>query len=75
MKITDSTRYKSSIQQKRLFNMQIGLQIRKKLVKCYIWSIDSYGAKFGRFEEQVRNTLKVLKYGVGGCRRSVGANV
>jgi hypothetical protein len=29
----------------------------------------------GGFEEQVRNTLKVLKCGVGGCRKSLGASV
>jgi len=41
---------------KAVFNMQIALftsaldlQLRKKLVKCYIWSIALYGAETGTF--------------------------
>jgi len=35
---------KSSFQQKDCFHQQIGLKLRKKLGKCYIWSIALYGA-------------------------------
>jgi hypothetical protein len=49
-----------------LFTSKIDLDLRKKLVKCYIWSMSLNGAA-------IRNTWKVLKYGVGeGWRRSVG---
>jgi hypothetical protein len=30
---------------KTLFNNTLDLEWRKKLVKCYIWSIDLYGAE------------------------------
>jgi len=39
---------KNSIQQEESsFHQQIGLKFRKKLVKCYIWSIALYGAETG----------------------------
>jgi hypothetical protein len=48
------------------------LKLRKKLVKCYIWSIALCGAEPGSFG-QIRNTWKVLKCAAGeGRRRSVG---
>jgi hypothetical protein len=54
-----------------LFNSKIGLELRKKLVKCYIWSIVYLVLKLGRFR-QVRNTLNVLKCVAGeGWGRSV----
>jgi hypothetical protein len=43
----------------------LDLELRKKLVKCYIWSIALWAID--------RNTWKVLKCGAGeGWRRSVG---
>jgi hypothetical protein len=46
--------------------------LRKKLVKCYIWSISLYGAERGHFG-QIRNSWKVLKCVAGeGWRRSIG---
>jgi hypothetical protein len=30
-----------------LFDSKMGLELRKKLVKCYIWSIALYGAETG----------------------------
>jgi len=51
----------------------VHLNLRKKLIKCYIWSMALYGAETGRFGQQIRNTCKVLKCGAGeGWRRSVG---
>jgi hypothetical protein len=48
---------------KNLFTSKLDLNLRKKLVKCDIWSMALYGAA----------TWKVLKCGVGeGWRRSVG---
>jgi hypothetical protein len=43
--------------------------LRKKLVKCYIWSVDFYGAKFGYFGKYNRNIWKVLKCGAGEERK------
>ena len=37
---------KAAFNKKRtLFNSTLDLELRKKLVKCYIWSIASYGAE------------------------------
>jgi len=42
----------SNIQQEEgCFQEQIGL-LSKKLVMCYIWSIDFYGAEFRHFESR-----------------------
>ena len=69
---------------KTLYTSKLDFNLRKKLVKCYIWSMVLYGAetwalrfymvlKLGRFVQQIRNTWKVLKCGAGeGWRRSVG---
>jgi hypothetical protein len=34
---------------KTLFTSKLDLELRKKLVKCYIWSIASYVRKLGLF--------------------------
>ena len=58
---------------KTLFTSKLDLNLRKKLIKCYIWSMAFYGAETGRFGQQMRNTWKVLKCGAGeGWIRSVG---
>ena len=37
---------KGAVNKKRaLFTNTLGLELRKKLVKCYIWSMVSYGAE------------------------------
>jgi len=37
---------KAAFNKKRtLFTSTLGLELRKKLVKCYVWSIALYGAK------------------------------
>jgi hypothetical protein len=52
---------------RRLFcTSKLDLNLRKKLVKCYIWSIALYGAESWTL-------WKVLKCGAGeGWRRSAG---
>ena len=56
---------------KTLFTSKLYLTLRKKLVKCYIWSMALL--KLGRFGQQIRNTWKDLKCGAGeGWRRSIG---
>jgi hypothetical protein len=36
---------KAAFNKKALFSSKMGLNLRKKLVKCYIWSIAVYGAE------------------------------
>jgi hypothetical protein len=37
---------KAAFNKKRaLFTSKMGMELRKKLVKCYVWSIPSYGAE------------------------------
>ena len=49
------------------------LNLKKKLVKCYIWGIALYGAEVGHFVKQITNASKVLICGAGeGWRRKAG---
>jgi len=66
---------------KAAFNMEksfstrkLELNLRKKIVKCYIWNIGFVWCwNLGHFGKEIRNTWKVLKRGAGeGWRRSVG---
>jgi hypothetical protein len=51
---------------KTLFTSKLDLNLRKKLVKCYLWSVTLYGAETCSF-------WKVLKCDAGeGWRRSLG---
>jgi len=63
---------KAAFNKKRtLFTSTLDLELRKKLVKCYIWSIA--GAETWTLRAVIRNTWKVLKCGAGGgWKRSVG---
>jgi hypothetical protein len=65
---------KAAFNKKRaLFTSKMDLELRKKLVKCYIWIIALYGAETWTFGQQIRNTWKVLKCGAGErWRRLVG---
>jgi len=57
---------------KTLFTSKLDLNLRKKLIKCYIWSMALYGAETWTHGQQIRNTWKVSKCGAGGgWRRSV----
>jgi hypothetical protein len=48
------------------------LELRKKLVKCYIWSIALYGAETWTLLKVDQKNLENLKYGTGrGWIRSV----
>jgi hypothetical protein len=59
-----------------LFTSRLGLNLRKKLIKCYIWSVAFCGAEtwtFGKVDQKYQESLKC---GAGeGWRRSVGRNV
>ena len=50
---------------KIIFTSKLVLNLRKKLVKCYILSMALYGAETWWLRAQIRNTWKVLKCGVG----------
>jgi hypothetical protein len=57
---------------RRLFALANWTYLRKKVVKCYIWSRALCGAETGDSSEK-KNTREVLKCGAGeGWRRSVG---
>ena len=65
---------KAAFNKKRtLFTNTLDLELRKMLVKCYVWSIALYGAETWTLRAAIRNTWKVLKCGAGGgWKRSVG---
>ena len=50
---------------KTLFTSKLDLNLRKKLRKCYVWSMALYGAETWTIGQQIRNTWKVLKCGAG----------
>ena len=57
---------------KTLFTGTLDLNLRKNLVKCYIWSMALYGAETGTLRAVDKKQWKVLKCGVGeGWRRSL----
>jgi adenine specific DNA methylase Mod len=51
--------------QKTLFASKLDFNFRKKLVKCYMWSIVLYGAATWTLRRVDPNTWKVLKCGTG----------
>jgi hypothetical protein len=55
----------------RLFTSKLDLNLRKKLVKCYIWSIALYGAETWTLEKVDQKYLKRFVAGER-WRRSVG---
>jgi len=57
---------KAAFNKKRaLFTSTLDLKLRKKLVKCYIWSIVLYSAENWTLRAVDQNTSKVLRCGVG----------
>jgi hypothetical protein len=65
---------KAAFNKKRTrFTSTMYLELRKKLVKCYIWSIALYSAETWTLRAVDQKTWKVLKCGAeGGRKRSVG---
>ena len=65
---------KDAFNKKRaLFTGTLDLELGKKFVKCYIWSIDLYGAENWTLRAVDQKHLEVLKCGAGeGWKRSVG---
>jgi len=65
---------KAAFYKKRaLFTGTLDLELRKKLVKCYVWSKALYGAETWTLRVVDQKHLKVLKCGAGeGWKRSVG---
>jgi hypothetical protein len=56
-----------------LFTSELDLRLRKKLLKCHIWSIVLYGAETWTLRKVDQKYLESLKYGVGEVwRRLVG---
>jgi hypothetical protein len=58
---------------KTLFTSTLNLELRKKLVKCYVWSIVLYGAETWTFRAVDQKHLESFKCGAGErWKRSVG---
>ena len=64
---------KAAFNKKRaLFTSTVDSKLRKKLVKCYIWSIALYGAETWTLLAVDDKHLGRMKYGTGEGWRSVG---
>ena len=58
---------------KTVFTTTLDLNLRKKLVKCYVWSIALCGAETGTVRAVDKKQLEILKCGAAeGWSRSVG---
>jgi hypothetical protein len=58
---------------KALCTSKLEVNLRKKLVKCYNWSITMYVTETWTLRKVIINSRKILKCGAGeGWRRSVG---
>ena len=67
---------KAALNKKTLFTNTLDLELRKKLVKCYIWSIALSGAENWTLRAVDQKHLEVLKCGAGeGWKRSVGPSM
>ena len=66
--------YIAAFNKKRtLFTNTLDLELRKKLVKCYVWSIALYGAETWTLRAVDQKHLESLECGAGeGWKRSVG---
>jgi len=51
---------KAAFNKKILFTTKWYINVRKKLVKCFISGIALYGVKLGHLREEIINTLKAL---------------
>ena len=65
---------KAAFNKKRaLFTSALNLELRKKLVKFYVWSIAVYGAETWTLRSVDQKNLEILKCSAGeGWKRSVG---
>ena len=49
-----------------LLTCKLNIEIRKKLVRCYVWSIFYMAQRPGHYENWSGNIWRALKCGVGG---------
>jgi len=56
---------KAAFNKKTLFTSKLDSNLRKKLVKCYIWSIALYSAETRTFQKVDQKYLNVLRCSVG----------
>jgi hypothetical protein len=49
-----------------LFTSKLNIELRKKLVICYVWSIALYGSETWTLRKLERKYLESFKYGAGG---------
>jgi len=66
---------KAAFNYKSLFISGLGVNLRENRVKCTLGAWLSLMLKLGNFENQIRNTWKVLCGAGEDWRRSVGPNV
>jgi hypothetical protein len=52
---------KSAFNKKTLFTSKLVLELRKKLVKCYIWSTALYGAETWTLQKLDQKYLKIFE--------------
>jgi hypothetical protein len=58
---------KAAFKKKRnLFTSTLALELRRKLVKCYVWSIALYGAETWTLRAMDQKHLENFKCGAGG---------
>ena len=63
----------TTLKMKVLLSRRFDLNLSKKLLRCYIWSIVCVVLKLGHLGEWIRNSWKVSKCFAGeGRKRSVG---
>jgi hypothetical protein len=56
---------KAAFNKKTIFTSKLDLELRKKLVKCYTWSIALYGMETWTLRKLDQTYLEILKCGVG----------
>jgi hypothetical protein len=49
-----------------LLSSKLNIELRKKSVMCYVWSIALYGTETWPLRKLERKYLEALKYGAGG---------
>jgi len=54
---------KTAFNKKTIFTSKLDLNLRKKIVKCYIWSIASYDSETWTLREVIGNTGKCCREG------------
>ena len=61
------------MEKKKLFMGKMNLELRKRIMKCLVWSLAMYAAETWTLMQTDRRRLEALEYGYGEeWRRSAG---